>query len=1099
MKKMIKSFVVFALSLFIGSVVYGQFTRQQAIDLILNDILSGELNKVDVYSKIDSQSESIFLIDNQEKTNTYSESWVFFVDNSPFASWYHDSRLVFISTIDGNYSIDEVDIYPKELSADYEVVSSADRPEPIAMEGTAYVPDPDKVVSNYNYALIIVSMDDYRNWYNTSLVYNVLKDSYNYTEENITVLYNYDGHSYLPDVNDGDLDGDGSNDDIDGAATWSNIQTTLSNLTNSLGHGDQLAVFFTGVPVKSAAPPTMPMMGFRNADQSITPHSAYDVATLFKDLDCGQMIFNFDINSAAQVMEYFEDSEYMPIKCENRYLTGSTDAGEKNHAEMYFSGSNYSEQLFYWASAARGYLPNVWENKPWQTWDAFGQLGSENDGGGAYATYITGHPGDTYLDDNGDGYVQMGEAFNYADDMNCWTSSYWSTPPVPFATTQAPVQENKFPFEDDILTLNGLNGHFTTDVELPARSYIVAYNTQPSPPWNPTHSLTIDGDVTVSFAPYSELYLKGELCSEESSNLIIGDNTSIYGESPNWSQLTVNGSNFSLGDDVTFTSAYFAILSNINANIHNAIFNNCQMFAFEGNELHVEKCEFHLTNLAVQAHASVFVENNSFENGSAFLMNNYHYEETLAYVNANTFEGEGFFYFSIWVENFPDFEISDNNINNAFDGIYANYCGWRPSLSNLIKNNKITKSQDIGMVLYNVRALVTENVISGGSGTGLMFSNINEITLLGNEEAKEVTETQRIMDVNGKEVVSHSAESFPVVFRWNAIVDDDNYPSNDELLYCFTDNGSIDPEYDAKHNFWGNNFNYSEDLFPAESILFDPTFDLNYKAISKTDAEILYKFASSKEKSGDYLGAKDDYTQVVELYPKSRYANSAMKSLFSLEKIIGENYENLKQYYRSNDSIITNPNLLKLGDFLANRCDIELENYPVAIDWFENMIQNPFSQADSVFAIIDLENTYLRMQNSGNKATNYIGTMPEFVPKSEISHIKHTNYLLGLLTPKHDNTPQGLQALHSGQLLQNNPNPFTGNTQIWYKLDKEAHVQINIYNNMGQLIKSYQEGTQTEGSHHIDFSADGLPEGLYFYSIAIDGQMTDSKKMTIIQ
>ncbi|MCD4729242.1 MAG: hypothetical protein K8R74_01485, partial [Bacteroidales bacterium] len=217
----IKRFASILFVILLTNSIYGQFTRQQATDLVMNDIVNDDSDKVDVFSKIDSETASIFLIDNEELTNTYSESWVFFIDDSPFASWYHDSRLVYVSADNGDYSIETVSIYPKNMDSDYEEVSMADRPDPIAMDGTAFVPDPQKVLSNYNYALILVAMDEPRSWYNTFLIYNVLIQNSNYQKNNIYVLYSYDGETHLPFF-DNDLDGDTYEDDIDGPATWEN-------------------------------------------------------------------------------------------------------------------------------------------------------------------------------------------------------------------------------------------------------------------------------------------------------------------------------------------------------------------------------------------------------------------------------------------------------------------------------------------------------------------------------------------------------------------------------------------------------------------------------------------------------------------------------------------------------------------------------------------------------------------------------------------------------------------------------------------------------------------------------------------------------------
>ncbi len=75
---------------------------------------------------------------------------MFFSDDNPFASWYHSSRVIYVSKADGSYTILDVEIYPKGLQTDYEEISLADRPDPVTMDRTAFVPDPQKVESNYN-------------------------------------------------------------------------------------------------------------------------------------------------------------------------------------------------------------------------------------------------------------------------------------------------------------------------------------------------------------------------------------------------------------------------------------------------------------------------------------------------------------------------------------------------------------------------------------------------------------------------------------------------------------------------------------------------------------------------------------------------------------------------------------------------------------------------------------------------------------------------------------------------------------------------------------------------------------------------------------
>jgi len=261
-------------------------------------------------------------------------------------------------------------------------------------------------------------------------------------------------------------------------------------------------------------------------------------------------------------------------------------------------------------------------------------------------------------------------------------------------------------------------------------------------------------------------------------------------------------------------------------------------------------------------------------------------------------------------------------------------------------------------------------------------------------------------------------------------------------------------------------------------------------------------FFTAKDKidNEEYTSAKTDLQSLITLYPTSEYAQAALKELFSLEEIYSEDYVDLKTYYNLEPNIVNNPELAKLADFLANFCEIKLENWPTAIAWFENVIQNPESIEDSIFAIVDLGYTYFLMENSGYKSA-YSGNLIQHKPESKEQFIENRNYLLSLIPGDQlsETMKEILTELQEGELLQNVPNPFKGSTQIWYKLENESNIQLNIYNYTGQLISSINDGKNPVGSHYIEFDASGLKNGMYFYSISINGRTTDSKKMTIIK
>jgi len=87
-------------------------------------------------------------------------------------------------------------------------------------------------------------------------------------------------------------------------------------------------------------------------------------------------------------------------------------------------------------------------------------------------------------------------------------------------------------------------------------------------------------------------------------------------------------------------------------------------------------------------------------------------------------------------------------------------------------------------------------------------------------------------------------------------------------------------------------------------------------------------------------------------------------------------------------------------------------------------------------------------------------------------------------------------------LLQNYPNPFNPSTVIGYELNKPSHISIDIYNLLGQKIRTLVEGYQTAGPGQVMWDASndagqGVPAGVYIYSLRGEG-INMNKKMLLI-
>ena len=84
------------------------------------------------------------------------------------------------------------------------------------------------------------------------------------------------------------------------------------------------------------------------------------------------------------------------------------------------------------------------------------------------------------------------------------------------------------------------------------------------------------------------------------------------------------------------------------------------------------------------------------------------------------------------------------------------------------------------------------------------------------------------------------------------------------------------------------------------------------------------------------------------------------------------------------------------------------------------------------------------------------------------------------------------------QLKQNYPNPFNPATTIRYRLPEGTHVTLNIYNVMGQKVKTLVDKYQYAGSHSVTYDASSLSSGVYLYKLNTGG-LQQTRMMTLIK
>jgi hypothetical protein len=72
------------------------------------------------------------------------------------------------------------------------------------------------------------------------------------------------------------------------------------------------------------------------------------------------------------------------------------------------------------------------------------------------------------------------------------------------------------------------------------------------------------------------------------------------------------------------------------------------------------------------------------------------------------------------------------------------------------------------------------------------------------------------------------------------------------------------------------------------------------------------------------------------------------------------------------------------------------------------------------------------------------------------------------------------------ELFNNYPNPFQQTTTISYQLNRPQNVILVVYNNLGQVLKTFNQEEQSPGLYTVEFDASNLASGVYFYTLSLE-------------
>jgi photosystem II stability/assembly factor-like uncharacterized protein len=289
-----------------------------------------------------------------------------------------------------------------------------------------------------------------------------------------------------------------------------------------------------------------------------------------------------------------------------------------------------------------------------------------------------------------------------------------------------------------------------------------------------------------------------------------------------------------------------------------------------------------------------------------------------------------------------------------------------------------------------------------------------------------------------------------------------------------------------------------------------------------TSEQCLIKIESSLNPA--IFDVSDQYFRIIDIPPFSYFPlnvgniwyfseghDGVIKYKVEVEKdtLLDDNntYAKLRQFYTPHDSLLyvfflrkENNKIIRYPEYtiLDFQMDIgdpatSIFEYPYPSVLTDINLVNVFGRYLSTYYFFTTPYDYYSYTDSIGFNTWGADTWTNYFPK----------YLLGCII---DGVSYGLVSVEEEnksvsvafQLSQNYPNPFNPSTVISYQLPVISNVTLKVYDILGREVAVLVNEEKPAGSYEIQFTANGLTSGIYFYQINT-GNFSETKKMILLR
>jgi hypothetical protein len=343
----------------------------------------------------------------------------------------------------------------------------------------------------------------------------------------------------------------------------------------------------------------------------------------------------------------------------------------------------------------------------------------------------------------------------------------------------------------------------------------------------------------------------------------------------------------------------------------------------------------------------------------------------------------------------------------------------------------------------------------------------------------------------------------------STVSQDNSSKSQDVLLTGNLMNSSLNKDYTSAVSF-------SNQLSSSDQSIFKKIgFREIYKnrILGKIGINSLSEFYSGQLALYQCDSSMHKYLRNLKIY--SEIADSNFRTaILNLDYILMNNNNFYERFYSTIDKLnvlnILDSNYLSGGDNLQQNNLNQMVSTLLKVNNSSGLMKfadkSKSSNTSKTKAVSNVFTDYYERMNSKiqNYSTMKLSDKQNLVNHKILIDLMRNNYIEGLPSfstkSKYLNEGGTKQNLipDSYSLSQNYPNPFNPVTKINFAIPKAGMVTIKLYDILGREVSRLVNEFKAAGEYTIDFNADRLSSGVYFYRMETSG-FSDIKKMMLLK